>query len=293
MSIAKFKYTPYYICLAWLFICGSSFADDLIADNNSSKAVDGRPAKVNSEIEWVAGIGLGVFDYHLYPGAVEKNRLILPVPYFTFRSPKFEVDRGIKSFLYNSEVIVLDVSADFGLPVDSNDVEVRQDMPDLDLTLQLGLSVGFLLNNKHSDYFDVRFEIPLRVAFATDFRSVEHIGYLLEPRISFNHRRSTKSGIAHKGVVGIKFATQDYHAYYYDVATEFATATREEFTSDGGFGGGFARYRISYKTTDFIYWAFIRYQSLRGAEFEDSPLVVQKDYYLLGVGFAWIFANSL
>jgi outer membrane scaffolding protein for murein synthesis (MipA/OmpV family) len=38
---------------------------------------------------------------------------------------------------------------------------------------------------------------------------------------------------------------------------------------------------------------FWRYQSLRGAEFEDSPLVETQDYYLLGAGFSWIFAGNL
>ena len=48
------------------------------------------------DTQWTMGIGLGVFDYHLYPGAKQTNRLIFPAPYFTYRSPKFEVDRGIK-----------------------------------------------------------------------------------------------------------------------------------------------------------------------------------------------------
>ncbi|NOQ88846.1 MAG: hypothetical protein GQ550_07965 [Gammaproteobacteria bacterium] len=243
--------------------------------------------------EWTMGAGLGVFDYHLYPGAKQSNQLILPVPYFTFRSPKFEIDRGIKSFLYNSEDIVIDISADFGLPVDSDETLARKGMPDLDFVLQLGPSLEFMLNDKKSNYFDMRFEIPVRVAFAVDIGNVQNIGYLVEPRFSFNHRRLSRTGLSHKATIGLKFATQDFHAYYYDVAPEFATATRAQYKSEAGFGGSFAKYRISWKTDDFVYWAFVRYQSLRGAEFEDSPLVLQNDYYFLGVGFAWIFAQSL
>lgn len=243
------------------------------------------------------GIGLGVFDYHLYPGAKETNRLILPVPYFTFRSPKFEVDSGIKSFLYNSKTLVLDVSADFGLPVDSDDTRARHGMPDLDFSLQLGPSVELLLNDYSSDknnsYFDTRFEIPLRVAFASDFSDIEQIGFLLEPRLSFEHRRSAKTGLSHKATVGVKFATQDYHAYYYDVAAEFSNASRPEYITDAGYGGSFAKYRLTYKTSNFVYWTFVRYQSLRGAVFEDSPLVLQKDYFFVGLGFSWIFASSI
>jgi len=263
-------------CVTLFFLCGSfAFANEV------------------KKTEWSMGAGVGVFDYLLYPGAKESNRLILPVPYFTFRSPKFEIDRGIKGFLYHSDKIVLDISADFGLPVDSDDTQARKGMPDLDFMVQLGPSLEFLLNDKSKNYFDTRFEIPVRVAYAIDFRNSENIGYLIEPRFSFNHRRLAKTGMSQKTTLGLMFATQDFHAYYYDVAPEFATSTRPVFTSDAGFGGSFAKYRISYKTSDFVYWAFLRYQSLRGAEFEDSPLVLKKDYYFIGIGFAWVFANSL
>ena len=260
----------------------------------SSVLIASEPPKINTDkTEWSMGIGIGAFDYLLYPGAVESNRFIFPVPYFTYRSPKFEVDRGFRSFLYDSDNIVLDISADFGLPVDSEDTRARKGMPDLDFMLQIGPSLEFKLNDRSKSYFDARFEIPVRVAFVTDLPNVDHIGYQVEPRFSFDHRRSASAPVAHKTTIGIKFATQDFHAYYYDVAPEYATPIRSVYKSDAGFGGSFIKYRISYKTRDYIYWMFLRYQSLRGAEFEDSPLVLKNDYYFIGVGFSWIFASSL
>lgn len=260
----------------------------------SSVLIASEPPKTNTDkTEWSMGIGIGAFDYLLYPGAVESNRFILPVPYFTYRSPKFEVDRGFRSFLYDSDNIVLDISADFGLPVDSEDTRARKGMPDLGFMLQIGPSLEFRLNHRSKSYFDARFEMPVRVAFVMDLPNVDHIGYLIEPRFSFDHRRSASAPVAHKTTIGIKFATQDFHAYYYDVAPEYATPIRSVYKSDAGFGGSFIKYRISYKTRDYIYWMFLRYQSLRGAEFEDSPLVLKNDYYFIGVGFSWIFASSL
>lgn len=243
--------------------------------------------------EWSIGVGIGAFDFLLYPGAVESKRYILPVPYFTYRSPRFEVDRGFRTFLYNSNNLVLDISADFGPPVDSSDTQARKGMPDLDLMLQVGPSLEFKLTDRKKGYFDVRFELPFRIAFVTDLADVENIGYLIEPRFSFDHRRSINAPVAHKTTIGINFATQDFSAYYYDVAPEFATPVRPAYKSDAGFAGSFIKHRISYKTKDYIYWMFLRYQSLRGAVFEDSPLVLKNDYYLVGIGFSWIFANSL
>ena len=288
MITAKNHYTPFLFCLTWLFVTGSVDAAEL----STAKAADVSDSNTIDKTEWTMGVGLGVFDYHLYPGAKKTNRLILPVPYFIFSSPKFEVGSGKKSFLYNSKTFVIDISADFGLPVDSDDTEARQGMPDLDFTLQFGPSVELLLNDKNTNYFDTRFEVPVRVAYAIGVSGVEQTGYLVEPRISFNHRRSARTGLSHKGIIGIKFATQDYHAYYYDVAAEFSDTLRPEYRSDAGYGGSFAKYRLSYKTSNFVYWTFMRYQSLRGSVFEESPLVLKKDYYLIGVGFSWIFAQS-
>ncbi len=263
-------YKPFLFCLIWLFVCSSVHGENMGADIDKSDAgQSGAPLKDN-KTEWTLGMGLGVFDYHLYPGAKQTNRWLLPAPYFTFRSPKFEVDRGIKSFIYNSEVIVIDVSADFGLPVDSDETLARKGMPDLDFVVQLGPVLEFLLNDKTRNYFDVRFEIPVRVAISVDIGNVGNVGYLAEPRITFNHKRSSVTGVSQKATLGLKFATQDYNAYYYDVAPEFATATRAEYKSEAGFGGSFVNYRITYKADEFVYWTFLRYQSLRGAEFEDS-----------------------
>ena len=293
MIAIKHYYIPVYFFLTWICLLSSVYAEEAVVDAKNATINAGQDGTGRSETQWTMGLGLGAFNYQYYPGAKESRQIFLPAPYFTYRSPKFEVDRGIKSFIYNSEVIIIDLSADFGLPVNSEDTAARKGMPDLDFALQLGPSFEFLLNDKRKNYFDVRFEIPVRVAFTLDFGNIQNIGYLLEPRFTFAHRRTSETGLSHKATMGLKFATQDYHAYYYDVAAEFVTPERPEYRSEAGFGGSFINYRISYKTSDFIYWAFVRYQSLRGAEFEDSPLVVQNDYYFFGAGFAWIFASSL
>ena len=92
--------------------------------------------------------------------------------------------------------------------------------------------------------------------------------------------------------VGVKYATRDYHAYYYDVDPVFSTATRPAYVSSKGYGGAFTELGASWREGNWVGWTFMRYQNLKGAVFEDSPLVEDKNYYLLGLGFSWVFAQN-
>ena len=244
-------------------------------------------------MEWQLGAGIAAFNLNLYPGSTDTKNYVLPIPYFTLVSEKLEIDRGIRGFLFKSDDVVLDVSADFGIPVDSDDSSARIGMPDLDAVLQLGPSLEFLLTELRRDQIDVRFELPLRAAIASDLKHSSNEGWLMEPRFSIEKRRILKSGMAMKFTLGLKYATRDFHAYYYDVDPGFSTATRPAYASEKGYGGSFAKLRASWREGDWIWWTLLRYQNLNGAIFENSPLVEEKDYYLFGVGFAWIFAQNL
>ncbi|MDH5386981.1 MAG: MipA/OmpV family protein [Gammaproteobacteria bacterium] len=250
-------------------------------------------ASISKEIAWQLGAGIAEFNLNLYPGSTDTKNYILPIPYFTLVSEKLEIGRGIRGFLFKSDDVVLDLSADFGIPVDSDDSGVRIGMPDLDAVLQIGPSLEFLLTELRRDQIDVRFELPLRAAIASDIKHTSNEGWIMEPRFSIEKRRILKSGLAMKFTAGLKYATQDFHAYYYDVDPGFSTATRPAYASEKGYGGSFAKIRASWREGDWIWWTLLRYQNLNGAVFEDSPLVEQKDYYLIGVGFAWIFAQNL
>lgn len=259
------------------------------AVNAGSEAIDEKSA----DVVWDLGAGIALFGLDLYPGSTDRKNYIFPIPYFTLVTKKLEIDRGIKGFLFKSERVVLDVSADFGIPVDSDDSQARKGMPDLDAVLQVGPSLEFLLTDLRRDRLDVRFELPLRAAVSSDIKHTSNEGWLLEPRFSIEKRRLRKAGLAMKVTVGVKYATQDFHEYYYSVGPAFSTSIRPAFKAEKGYGGSFVKLRASWRQGDWIWWTFLRYQNLTGAVFEQSPLVEDKDYYLIGLGFAWVFAQSL
>jgi outer membrane protein len=245
------------------------------------------------ELKWELGAGLAAFDIPLYVGSAQNKQYLIPVPYVKLKSEYLEIGEGVRGFLFTSPTMRLDISADAGVPVRSEDSAVRQGMPNLNTVLQLGPSLEITMSGSRTGLNELRLEFPVRVALATDIKNTENAGWVFEPRFTYEGRREHKQGIAYAATFGLRYATRDYHAYYYDVDPVFATPQRPAFASDKGYSGLITNLIASWRDDDVLYWATLRYRNLNNAAYENSPLVEVKDYYFFGVGVTWIFATSL
>jgi outer membrane scaffolding protein for murein synthesis (MipA/OmpV family) len=243
-------------------------------------------------IEWELGAGFAAFDVPLYPGSAENKQYLFPVPYATLRSEFLDVDEGIRAKLFHQLDLRLLFSADVGVPVSSADSEVRAGMPDLSTVFQLGPLLEFSLGGGRNEGWQLRLELPARLAFATDFKSVDNLGVFYEPRLTYETRQPYRQGFEWQLTTGLRYAEQAYHAYYYAVAAQFASAQRPAYVAQSGYGGVFADLAASWRSNDVIYWTFVRYQGLSAAVFADSPLVEQADYYFVGAGISWILLKN-
>ena len=232
-------------------------------------------------------------DVPLYVGSSQNKQYLLPVPYVKLTSKYLEIDEGIRGFFFTSPNVRLDISADLGVPVSSDDSDARRGMPNLDTVLQVGPSIEISLAGSRRSRTELRLELPVRAAFATDIKNTEHIGWIVEPRVSFEKRRQNKQGLSYSATLGLRYTTSDYNAYYYDVESQFVTPDRAFFESDKGYSGVISNLTAGWREGEMIYFALLRYRNLNNAVFEDSPLVEEKNYYLFGVGVIWVFAQSL
>jgi MipA family protein len=252
-----------------------------------------RAERLLPKMEWEMGAALAALQIPLYPGSADHRQYLLPLPYLKVRSEFLDVDQGIRAKFFRGSRMRLSLSADLGVPVRSEDSLARKGMPNLDTTVQFGPLLEINLAGSRDSPWDMRFELPARLAIASDIKSVHNLGWVYEPRFSYETHRSSDTGFSWKITTGLRYASEIYNGYYYDVPAAFATATRPQFTSGSGYGGGFADVIASWREDDLLYWSYVRYQNLSGAVFENSPLVEQKNYYFLGVGVTWIFAHSL
>ena len=91
---------------------------------------------------------------------------------------------------------------------------------------------------------------------------------------------------------GPLFANRRYNAYFYSVAPQFATAARPPYEASGGYAGTQFLAAVSKRFPKYWVGAFMRYDTLSGAVFADSPLVAREGYWTAGFGIAWPIGAS-
>jgi outer membrane scaffolding protein for murein synthesis (MipA/OmpV family) len=245
------------------------------------------------DMRWEAGVGMVGIHLPLYPGSSQDAGYIIPFPYLRLESKYLDIDQGIESNLFRSNKVRFSLSGGLGVPVNSAESTARAGMPDLDLVLQVGPSLDIIFDKRSQGAREFRLELPVRLAVATDFSSTRNIGWLFEPRLVYESKRKHKAGWAYEYLAGVRFATDKYHAYYYNVDPQFATATRPAYSASGGYSGLFTDLVASWRQRSLIYFAWVRYQYLGGVQYEESPLFEDRNYWFLGIGLNWIYAESL
>ena len=135
--------------------------------------------------------------------------------------------------------------------------------------------------------------MPLRAVFATNLSRFSHQGWMFQPNLGFDG----KDFMGHPGwnfglLGGPIFSDRRYNRYFYAVDPGFATATRPAYSPGEGYACAQLIASVSKRYRDFWVGGFVRTDTLRGAVFDDSPLVKDRQYFATGVAIAWIFGAS-
>jgi outer membrane scaffolding protein for murein synthesis (MipA/OmpV family) len=251
------------------------------------------PSAGRDEPLWEAGVGVAAVHFPDYRGSSESRTYALPTPFFIYRGDVFKADRnGIRGVLFNSDRLDLNLSVGASLPVRSDESSAREGMPDLKPSLEAGpaLQVSLWRADDRRARLDLR--LPLRGAITVE-SNPRFIGVQFVPNLNvdihepFGHRGWNLGMLA-----GPVFTDRRYNRYFYEVPAAQATPTRAAYSPQGGYGGTQFIVALSKRYPDFWVGGFIRYDTLRGARFEESPLVTSKKYVAGGIGFAWILGRS-
>lgn len=236
----------------------------------------------DSELE--LGIGVASIYYPSYIGSKSTQALTLPVPYIRYRGEYFTIDEdGIYGKLFGLNDLRLDLSVNGSLPASSEDNSARKDMPDLDLTGEIGPKLVYNIYEKGVSQLE--FELPVRAVLSTDFSNIKYRGIVSTPQLKYSLNYTELEWTFRTGLM---FGDEEYNNYFYEVKEQYETSTRKAYRSDGGFNGYRNRVGVTYSKGDWWAGAFVSYINIDKAAFRNSPLVETSDALYMGVSIAYI-----
>jgi outer membrane scaffolding protein for murein synthesis (MipA/OmpV family) len=251
------------------------------------------PAWAELKHELELGVGVGMVNFPIYRGAEDRRSYILPIPYFDYNGDKLQINRDrLRSRLFRSDRIELDISVSGSVPVNSSDTTARKGMDDIDAILEVGplLNVHLYYDERKQTNLDLR--LPVRAVLPVRPYRIDHQGWIFQPALNLDLRNVWQSGWNMGLQAALVYGDQGYTQYFYNVAPQFATATRPAYSTTGGYGGSQFTTALSRRKSGMWMGGFLRWDNLSGAVFEDSPLVTRKQAFSLGFAVSWILYSS-
>jgi outer membrane scaffolding protein for murein synthesis (MipA/OmpV family) len=251
------------------------------------------PAAAREEPLWEAGIGVAGVHFPHYRGSEQTRNYVLPAPYLVYRGDFLKADRyGLRGVFLHNDWMDLNLSVGASLPVDSKDNRARAGMPDLKPSIELGPSLLLTLWRSEDRRVKLDARFPLRGAMSIE-SSPRFIGTQFFPHFAVDiHDPAGLHGWNLGMLAGPVYTDARYNRYFYAVAPAYATATRPAYTPGTGYAGMQFLVAVSKRYPKFWVGGFARYDTLRGAAFESSPLVTSKRYAAAGLGVSWIIGES-
>lgn len=282
----------------WLGTSAAGAQSDPAATDRPGGPASEPPAVVPLRIEptvpaWELGLGVTFLSLPDYRGADRRRNYVLPLPYATYRSDRLTVDRnGLKAELLDRGRLELDLSVAASVPVRSAGNPVREGMPALRPTLEVGPQLLAELWRAPDRDRVLQLQLPLRYVFSVS-SAARDAGFTFSPRLSFDWRNAFgQPGWNFAIIGGPLYGTRRYHDYFYTVEPSQATADRPAYQAAGGFGGTQLTLGLSKRFSRHWFGAFVRADHLAQASFADSPLVRRQTTVAAGFAWSWIFAES-
>ena len=235
---------------------------------------------------WELGLFGGVASTPAYPGSADRSTRGLMLPLLVYRGKVLRADRsGISARLFDTERVDLDLGFQMSLPARSDDVPARAGMPDLNSLLEFGPRLKVLLTRPSAPN-RVRLELPLRVPLELG-NGFRRQGLVFEPRLVFETGSSNRQWQADANI-GVVIGNARLNQYFYEVAPQYANATRPAYQAEGGLMMTRLGVSLSHSVNqDWRVFGFTRYDNYAHTANRDSPLFRKNSGLSIGVGFTW------
>lgn len=239
------------------------------------------------------GIGAGSGYFPHYPASDQGKWLSIALPTFRYRGSFLKADEedGVRATILSSANYGIELSGSYVLPARSRENSARSGMPDLDVLGEIGplLHLHLFRDPTHS----IRFVLPVRGAGSSslNFSRIKHRGFTASLGFDLRMRLPDELGVVRLRL-GVVFASQEYHAYFYDVSDRYVNESRRRYTSSKGYLGANSDLDYSVEWDSFATFIQFGFSSYQKAANEASPLF-RSDQALSGlIGLRWLLYKS-
>jgi outer membrane protein len=230
-----------------------------------------------------------------YPASEESQVNIIPLPFPIYRGRFLRVgddtDKPVTTRIFRRDRVKLDIDFGLNFPVDSDDIDARTNMPDLDLLAEAGpeLEFQFVKGPKLGNAY---LALQARGAFSFDGIDPTWRGLIFSSELKYV-RPVNREKSEFLVRVTPEWAGNQYMDFFYGVAPEFATAERSEYTAKGGYLGTKLAFSVKHKLSeDFELRTGVRFGFYQGARNRDSSLYTAETNTGVYIAFLWKFWES-
>jgi outer membrane scaffolding protein for murein synthesis (MipA/OmpV family) len=242
---------------------------------------------------WETGLGAAAISLPDYRGSDVITTYVLPAAYFIYRGDFLKADRnGVRSMLFDSDRVEVNLSVNATLPVNSNNNPARRGMANLKPAIELGANAGINLWHSPDKKMKLDFRTPVRTSITVE-SSPRQIGWLASPNINLDVKDPAGFTGWNLGLLAAVLVNdRKYNRYFYSVGSSDATPVRPVYTAAGGYSGSQLTMALSKRFPRYWVGGFVRYDTLAGAVFENSPLVKRSSTVSAGIAITWVFSES-
>lgn len=251
-------------------------------------------AQAEEKPKWEMGVGVAAMSFPDYRGSDESRAYAFPIPYLVYRGDMIKADRqGARAELIDlGESAHIDLGLNGSIPVSSVKNQARRGMPSLSGAIEIGPALEVHFYRSEGDRVRLKMRVPVTYGITLG-NGVGSDGWQASPNLNLDIRNVMGfSGWNLTMLTGPIYATTRRHAYFYDVAPQYATPERPAYKATAGYSGAQFVAGLSKRFEKTWVGAFMRYDNLNGAVFRDSPLVRTRSYLAGGVAVGWVLGQS-
>lgn len=221
---------------------------------------------------------------------------MLPLPYPVYRGSRLRFGEDLNAFAEGRVVrrprVRLDINFNVNFGEDSEDIAVREGMPDLDLMLEIGPELKISLNNRPATEGEMLLAFQLRaaVSFAA---GAQMGGFAFNPKLEYRLDQAfgTRNDWSFRWTP--TWVSEDYADYYYGVAPEFAAPGRSSYDASAGYLGSEFRIGLGRQLTERLKFdGSVKLWINNGAENSQSPLYQDDQGLGVQAAFIWTLGTS-